>query len=389
MKKVLSFLLFISLIYGVPSTAAAQNTVNANVAVAASGQSLGIANGAHIRPVTNYGDAVNTYNSTSGKPLAIVMYFTDWSGIPNNPAVFDGYLPDQIRASVPPSNYPVIMLTWQPMNGRASEGCDKDYGTSIPLSTITQGKCDNYLREFAAELSMRPERFMLRFAHEMNITDSPWWPGHYSQDASAYVAMWKHVHDVVAGIQNTYGKHNIEWVWSINYASNPSDAWNAIPNYYPGNAYVDWIGVSGYNWYNAPGHNIPWKSFCDLFDSVLRSLASSYAKPQVLTEIGSAGSATEKAGWIQDAFSKMPQYPFLRGVVWFNDFAYASPSQADFRVINTPYFSSYPVSGQVLSAYQNAIGSSTFTSTLPALSAATPSGTVNQNKRVFVPVLKK
>jgi hypothetical protein len=317
------------------------------------------------------------------------MYFMDWSGVPNSPQVFDPYLSDKIKETVPAGNLPVIMLSWQPQTGRASEGCDKDYGLSIPLSNITAGKCDAYIREFAAELSARPERFLLRFAHEMNITDSPWWPGHYSQDASAYVAMWKHVHDVVASIQTQYGKHNIEWVWSINYASNPGDAWNAIPNYYPGNSYVDWIGLSGYNWYNSPGHNIPWKSFTDLFGAVLTDLTCRYSKPQILTEIGSAGNDSQKAGWIQDAFAKMGQYRALRAIVWFNDFAYEQTNQADFRVVNAPYFSSNPVSSLVTSTYKTSASSSTYTSTLPSLAAATPAACATLNRRFYIPISKK
>ena len=40
---------------------------------------------------------------------------------------------------------------------------------------------------------------------------------------------------------------------------------------------------------------MPWKSFNNLFDTVLKDLACRYAKPQMLTETGSAGNATEKA----------------------------------------------------------------------------------------------
>ncbi len=380
------------LIFSLPANAGASTVVSSNLAPGPLVPSLGIAHGAHLRPAVNYGDVVNTFNATSGKPLAVLTYFLDWSGVPNNPIVFDAYLVSVIRSTVPSANYPVIMLTWQPMNGKVSEGCDADYGASIPLANITQGKCDNYIREFAAELSARPERFLLRFAHEMNITDSAWWPGHYGQDASAYVAMWRHVHDQIVSIQNSMNKHNIEFVWSINYASNPPDAWNAIPNYYPGNSYVDWIGVSGYNWYNAPGHNLPWKSFSDLFDAVLKDLSCRYARPQLLTEFGSVGSDAQKAGWIQDAFQKMPAYPFLRGITWFNDFAYADTNQADFRVINTPYFSGNPVPAAVTNAYQSVIASSAYNSTLPALSSATPSSTtctVNYTHHVYLPVTRK
>jgi hypothetical protein len=325
-------------------------------------QALGIVHGAHLRPVVNYDTVLQTYNSASGKPIGILMYFMDWSGVPNNNSlVFDTFLADKIKNVTPA---PVIMLTWQPINGLVSEGCDQNYG-SIPLSNITQGKCDTYIRAFATELSARPERFLLRFAHEMNITDSKWWPGWYGQNASAK------------------GKHNIEWVWSINYASNPVDAWNAIPNYYPGDAYVDWIGLSGFNWYNSPGHTMPWKSFNDLYNSVLKDLTCRYAKPQLITEIGTAGSAAEKAAWIQDAYSKLPQYAFLRGIVWFNDYAYADPKYADFRVVDTPLINS--INTQITTSYQNSISTASYVSALPSLTAATPGSTVCQDKNLFIP----
>lgn len=39
-----------------------------------------------------------------------------------------------------------------------------------------------------------------------------------------------------------------------------------------------------------------------------------------------------KAAWIRDAYSRAPSYPFLRVIQWFNDYAYADPNSADFRV---------------------------------------------------------
>lgn len=384
MRKFAVLLIALSIFLSLPLTVQAQARQSTALATSSSAQSLGIAQGAHIRPAINYDQVINTYNSASGKPIAVLMYFLDWSGVPNSPLVFDTYLPNLIDNLNP---VPAIMLSWEPMNGRKSEGCDQDYGTSIPLTNITQGKCDNYIREFAKELSARPERYLLRYAHEMNITDSPWWPGHYGQTASAYVAMWQHVHDIIAGVQNSLGKHNIEWVWSINYASNPTDAWNAIPNYYPGDSYVDWIGLSGYNWYNSPGHNQPWMSFTDIFDTVLKNLTSWYAKPQILTEIGSVGTDTQKSSWIQDAYAKMPNYPYMRGVVWFNDFAYANTTQADFRVINTPNLT--PVSPLITAAYDNSIASGTYVTSLPSLNLATPVRNLSLDKHVFLPSLHR
>ena len=217
----------------------------------------------------------------------------------------------------------------------------------------------------------------------MNITDSPWWPGNWgSDDANLYVQMYQHVHDVIMG--GSEPPTNIEWVWSPNYASNPPDAWNAINNYYPGDAYVDWIGLSGYNWYNAPGHGESWHSFNYLYDSVLTDFTCRYAKPQIIAEVGSVegnGTTLSKADWITDLYQRAPSYPFLRSVVWFNDYAAASASQADFRVTTGSAAVGSADSVDPLpsgthawtNAYTSALSAPIYTSSLPSLAAATPS----------------
>ena len=41
--------------------------------------------------------------------------------------------------------------------------------------------------------------------------------------------------------------HNVLWVWNPNEKSFPNFTWNAMELYYPGNEYVDIIGLTGYN----------------------------------------------------------------------------------------------------------------------------------------------
>lgn len=332
---------------------------------------LGIAHGAHLRPVAGngaYGQEVAAFNDLVGKDLAVLMFFAPWSA-------FDSYLPDQIQSGLPASKLPVLMLTWEP--SVYSTGCDLGYNNALgPLTSIVMGRCDNYIRDYARALKARPERYLLRMAHEMNITDSSWWPGHYGQSAESYVAMWRHVHQIFA----SEGVTNVEWVWSPNYASNPVDQWNDLHNYYPGDAYVDWIGLSGYNWYNQGRPEQSWKTFAELFDAVLTDLACRYAKPQMLIEFGSVDGTTTpqtKENWITEAYAALPTYPFVRAVVLFNDYAYASPQYADFRVTTGTrqdgYVGQLPVStGAWTSAYRNAVANSTYRTTLPSLSEATP-----------------
>lgn len=376
MKKLIVILLTLSLLF--PLTYEAGQTAPETPDEP---QVLGIAHGAHLRPAVYYGEEIAAFNSLVGKDLASVMYFMDWNTSALAPGeYFDNWLSRTILDTFG-GNSPVVMLSWQPSAG-SRPGCSKNYSDQIPLNDIISGGCDTYIRGFAQALKTPPMdqlRFLIRFAHEMNLRESVWWPGHFGQDASAFVAAWRHVHDVFSQENVT----NVEWVWAPNYESNPLDDWNDRNNYYPGDAYVDWIGVDGYNW-GSPR----WDTFTEIYDSsqydyVLKDFACRYPKPQLITEIGSVEGASSKANWITDAYSKIPNFPFIRGVYWFNDYAYASRNRPDFRVTSGTSDAGgvFPLPGGTnawTNAYRNAIANPIYTETLPSLEAATPPTTYCQ-----------
>jgi len=342
---------------------------------------LGISIGVHLRPNINYRDSILNFNQQIGKPISIIMYFLDWSGQPRvNGQVLDDFLIKQIE-EIPADIRPVIMLTWQPIITASQLDSDLDItcrpsnGNAISLLTIINGGCDQYIKLFAQDLSKHTSRFLIRFAHEMNISDSPWWPGHFNLSPNDYIRMWQHVHDVFEEEQQKIGVRNVEWVWSINYASYPNVSWNAYYNYYPGDEYVDWIGLSGYNWYIS--RDQPYMSFENIYGTVtgenaiippgiLHDLACRYPKPQIISEIGTHSQTDKKVNWIIDAINHMPNYPFLRGFVWFNDYAFENTNDADFRITGNG------VDPSVVSSFKESISPSIYLSTLPSLNSATP-----------------
>jgi len=360
----------------------AQDTPESASPDAAIADLLGISHGAHLRPVFidygggnwySYGDEVLAYNSLTGKDLAIVAFFTSWSA-------FDPFLFDDILNKVPQTRRSAILLAWEPTSN--SSGCDLGYGDEQgPLRAINSGRCDGYIRSYARALKARPERIILRLAHEMNISDVAWWPAQYGLDAGSYGVMFRRVRDIFREV----GATNVEWMWSPNYASHPNEDWNSMHNYYPGDAYVDWIGLSGYNWYS--WRDKPWESFESLYDGVLRDLACRYAKPVIISEIGTVdqdGSGTAKAAWITNLYARLADYPFVRGVVWFNDFAYGSRGNADFRVTtggqdcqtNGGCIGVQALPGdagrKITDAYVSAVRKSTYISGLSTVAQATP-----------------
>ena len=93
---------------------------------------------------------------------------------------------------------------------------------------------------------------------------------------------------------------------------------------YPGDAYVDWTGLDGYNWGTNPASPRGWRSFDQLFRSHLRRdrrRRSPPSKPMMIAEVGSSEHGGSKAAWIRDALAKVPtEYPQIRALLWFDKF---------------------------------------------------------------------
>ncbi len=158
--------------------------------------------------------------------------------------------------------------------------------------------------------------FFLRLAHEMNGN----WFSHGTQSGGAntnanttaeFVAFWRHMHDLAVAA----GATNITWVWSPNVdnAGQPS-----LSSLYPGDAYVDWTALDGYNKSLAAS---VWKTFSQVFStSYSQILAFAPAKPMMIAEVGSDAALGDKAAWITDMLgTQLPDnFPKVKAVVWFN-----------------------------------------------------------------------
>jgi len=141
----------------------------------------------------------------------------------------------------------------------------------------------------------------------------------------------------------TAGATNVVWVWSPNHVSVPNTTWNAAANYYPGDGYVDWVGIDGYN-----RDRTHWHSFATIFSPLYAQFAS--RKPIMIGETASVEgtSATQKARWIAEARRAMKtKFPAIGAFVWFDTtkqgfdwrFDSSAPSRAAFRALGAdPYF---------------------------------------------------
>jgi hypothetical protein len=194
---------------------------------------------------------------------------------------------------------------------------------AFSLRRIAGGDFDRYLRRWAAGAAAWRHPLMLRFAPEMNGSWNPWSAGVNGNSSHDFVLAWRHIH----ALFDRSGATNVEWVWSPNVvmAASPS-----LASLYPGDQYVDWVGIDGYNWGTSRPHS-RWQSFAQIFAQTLQQVRSFTSKPLMLSEVGSAESGGSKAAWLEDFFVQLRRNPDILAFVWF-DFK----KEADWRVASSP-----------------------------------------------------
>jgi len=211
---------------------------------------------------------------------------------------------------------------------------------SVPLRDIANGVYDSSITTWAQEAKAYGHPFFLRLDWEMNGSWFPWGTTSTNQNTAAdYVAAWRHMHDLV----QKAGATNVTWVWCPNLEFSGGVPYGQL---YPGDAYVDWTGLDGYNKgsQSASFASLYTKSYTDLL-----SLAP--GKPIMVAEISSKEyAAGVKASWTTDALStQLPQqFPRIKAVVWFNWRFNENGSWSDYEIES---------SSSAMQAFHGAIGS--------------------------------
>ena len=90
---------------------------------------------------------------------------------------------------------------------------------------------------------------------------------------------------------------------------------------YPGDAYVDWTCLDGYNWGTNPWNPNVWLTFSQTFGPSYSNITGSIApsKPMVIGETASTEYGGSKAAWITDMLkTQLPlNFPKIKGFLWF------------------------------------------------------------------------
>jgi len=186
----------------------------------------------------------------------------------------------------------------------------------IDFHDIVSGSLDATIKARAAGAAALSRKFFLDFAAEMNGDEA--WSGN---DAPLYVAAYKHIHDLFTAA----GATNVVWAWCPNVTDTDNSNKTTMA-YYPGDAYVDWTGVDGYNW--GAGD---WQSFQQVFKNIYPLLAEK-KKPIIIGEMASSEQGGDKGAWIDGMLPTLEaQYPLFKAVVWFD-----VDKERDWRINSSP-----------------------------------------------------
>ena len=257
---------------------------------------------------------ISDYNAAAGKKISVVTWFasayengrmTNWS---------QNYVPNLARVKRLGA---VSLIKFSTQD----YAYDKT-GKSADLKLIANGTWDEYFRQSAIAVKQFGGPVFISIDHEMN---GNWYP--YSQaypgsrtTAADYVAAWKRIVDIF----NKNGATNVAWVWAPNV---PDVGGVPYQNYYPGDDYVDWIGVSLYSG-NDPR----------ALDTIYNQFSA--RKPFFITEWATAPEKNKynarfpgEVAWVKEFFDSLNQnYPRVKAISWFN----WNQGDGDYRLQRVP-----------------------------------------------------
>lgn len=244
------------------------------------------------------------------KPPAIIHFFSPFADCSRSPCSFYGF-PTGVMRQI--RDYGAIpMLSWASQSTPAYLN-QPDFQLSDTLS----GRYDSYIRSFAEQARDYGHPFFLRFNWEMNGNWFAWMERANGNRPGEAIAVWRHVHDIF----RQAGASNVTWVWCPNV--DPDNIHQGLEQLYPGDGYVDWTCLDGYNWGTHPSRQDRWRSFVELYGSTYDRIVGDIAptKPMMVGEIASSEYGGSKAQWHRETLAAIPaSFPQIRALVWFERF---------------------------------------------------------------------
>lgn len=259
-----------------------------------------LARGLRLGIISTPDDVLETYQAANSKippgHFDFVMVFNGWQD--------DILFPGQAKMARQLGAH--IHTAWQPKVG--AQGTDFD-GT---LGDTTRGVLDAYFKESAGKVAAEGRTMYVRLAHEFNGN----WPsyGTFKETPERFIAGWQHVVPKMRAYLAELGAPEdlIRFIWcpnvwnetQFNHSSNDPTA------YYPGDDYVDFVALDGYQ-NKVRGFILPPDQI--FLDNAL-TITGISSREFWIGEVGCAADARfggSKKGWYDELFKMFrQQMPF-------------------------------------------------------------------------------
>ncbi len=235
----------------------------------------------------------------------IISLYAQWGDKPDQQFPFRAVETIERFGSVP-------MITWEPWVTHFEDRLrtnlpPREQRQYASLTAIARGDYDFYIVPWAQAAAEFRKPMFLRFAHEMNDPYRyPWGPQNGNRPDD-FIAAWRRVYNIFERV----GATNVIWMWS------PQISISDFGSYYPGDEYVDWVGVAVLNYGSAENWS-RWWTFDQILEKSYGPLAA-LKKPIMICEFGTVSEGGDMLEWYRQAFYDMENtYGLIRGVVFFN-----------------------------------------------------------------------
>ncbi len=240
--------------------------------------------------------AIGSYESLTGREVAWAYFSQNWyDGI-----VFPAAAVQAIHAT---GAVPFVRL----MSRSGYDNCPEQV---FSLQRIKNGDFDTQLRQWARDARDSGIPLLAEFGTEVNgdwFCWNAWWNGGPS-GGPLFRDAYRHIIDLF----RAEGADDVTWFFHVDAQRSPEMPWNRMADYYPGDGYIDWLGISVYG---AQAGDEDWQPFREVLEAGYGELAAlSPSKPIAVLEFGVTDQypGESKAAWLNAAFDALESGSFSR-----------------------------------------------------------------------------
>jgi cellulose synthase (UDP-forming) len=266
----------------------------------------GVAVGAFNPTFVGSPSAMRRWEKERGVQLRIVHWFEQWG---SDGGRFNAW---NVRAAALAGAVP--MISWEPWR-KPSSGVHDPAQPEFSLASIAGGRHDRLIGLWARAAAASRVPILLRPMHEMNGYWYPWSIATNGNTPRKAVSAWRRIVRIV----RAQGAHNVKFVWAVNTLEGLADGpGHDFQSFYPGDRYVDWVSVTGFNWGDTFTWS-RWNSFNRIFGGTYDALLK-FRKPIMISEVATVPTGGSARLWITAALTQLPRrFPGVRAIVWFDD----------------------------------------------------------------------